>query len=278
LNALEDKLRGGSELLIVSRDRELLGSVERLLAGSSWRRFVLRQADDITTALDTAARRPVRAVLLDMELANAAWMQTLLRLKQALPNIPVVALGDPADVDTGVLALRSGAQDVVSRTGLSELVLERTIRFATERQRREQCLREYIRDLNVTQGQLHALLQTAADGHIVVDDEGTILYANPAAETLFGRDESDLRGGSFGFPVIGQDFEVIEIFCRGRGLVTAEMRVARTQWDGDPAHVISLRDVSARHVPPPPVQGTDLAVSRDARRGAERAAAGSTQP
>jgi len=233
-------------LLIVSRDRRAVKRIRRLLSDNSWRRFVIRQADGIDTALKTLAREPADAVLLDLELPNDSGMQTLMKLRQALPGLPVIALGDYSNVGLGVLALRQGAQDVMPRNGGDLFTLVRSIRFAIERQRREHSLHEYIRELNVTQGQLHALLQTDADGHIVVDEQGTILYANPAAERLFGRDEADLRGSPFGFPVIGQDLAVIDLFRKGGLPVTVEMRVAQAQWDADLASVISLRDVTAR--------------------------------
>jgi len=233
------------QLFVISCDRRLVKRVDHLLSGSSWRAFERRHSDDLDAALRTLSRKPAELVLLDLELPGDRGMQTLVKLRQALSRVPVIALTDSSDVGRGVLALRHGAQDCIPRMRLKEAALTRSIRFAVERQRREQSLCEYIRELNATQGQLHALLQTNADGHVVVDEEGAILYANPAAELLFGRDEADLRGSSFGFPVAGQDLELIDIFRKGES-VTVEMRVARSRWNGESAFVVSLRDVSAR--------------------------------
>jgi PAS domain-containing protein len=84
------------------------------------------------------------------------------------------------------------------------------------------------------------------DGMIVLDADGVILFANPAAVQLFGAEGGDLVGVQFGHPLIGgRSFEV-ELPSAGQARI-AELRVADIEWQGRPAFLASLRDTTERH-------------------------------
>ena len=82
------------------------------------------------------------------------------------------------------------------------------------------------------------------DGIIVVDQAGIVLYANAAAETLFGRPGSALVGQVFGYP-LADDVGEIEI-TRGDDILWAEMRVTEVEHAGERVILVALRDVTAR--------------------------------
>ena len=93
---------------------------------------------------------------------------------------------------------------------------------------------------------LHRILQDAPDGVVVLCGEGTVRYANVASGRLFGCHCRDLVGISFGFPLTAAETTDIDI-PRGNGeWGVAEMRVADTEWDGAPAYIALLRDVTER--------------------------------
>lgn len=99
--------------------------------------------------------------------------------------------------------------------------------------------------LQSSEERFHNIINKSADGIVVVDGVGDILFANPAAESLFDRSAADLLGRSFGFPVVaGKDTE-IEIVLPGR-IIVAAMRVVETQWEGKDACLATLRDVTDR--------------------------------
>jgi len=92
---------------------------------------------------------------------------------------------------------------------------------------------------------LSAILEMNADGIVIVDTEGLILYVNPAAEKLFGKKEEDLLGYPFGFPVLSDESKDI-IIRQGNTLVDVALRVAHVQWKQKPAFQLSLRDITER--------------------------------
>jgi signal transduction histidine kinase len=85
-----------------------------------------------------------------------------------------------------------------------------------------------------------------ADGIIVVNGEGIIRFANPAAERLFARPSRELVGTYFGVPAVSAESAEIDV-VRPRGdTVTVELRVVDSEWEGEPAHLASLRDITDR--------------------------------
>ena len=85
-----------------------------------------------------------------------------------------------------------------------------------------------------------------ADGVVLVGMDGVIRFANPAAEALFGRPAPDLVGTDLGFPAVSGETAEVEV-VRPRGeTVTAELRVVDTDWEGQPARLVSIRDVTDR--------------------------------
>lgn len=83
------------------------------------------------------------------------------------------------------------------------------------------------------------------DGMMVLDGEGVILFANPAAEELFGSESGDLIGVQFGQPVLGGQCFEVELPGEGDARV-AELRVAEIEWEGQAAFLASLRDMTDR--------------------------------
>jgi PAS domain-containing protein len=78
------------------------------------------------------------------------------------------------------------------------------------------------RTLPTDQEQLRRLLNYLPDGVLLLDPEGCVLFANPAAERLFGYTPATMIGNILGFPVVEGGTE-IEIPQTGGGLRTAEI-------------------------------------------------------
>ena len=90
------------------------------------------------------------------------------------------------------------------------------------------------------------ILTRNVDGVMVVDDEGVLRFLNPAAENMLGRKAEDLFGHQVGFPLVIGEATEVDIFRGGSDSAVAEMRVVATEWDGQPARLASLRDVTER--------------------------------
>jgi signal transduction histidine kinase len=84
-----------------------------------------------------------------------------------------------------------------------------------------------------------------ADGIVVVDRDGIVRFANPATRALLGVAAGQLAGRLFGFPlVVGATTEVDVV--DGSGTTVVEMRTVEMVWQGEPAYLCSLRDITDR--------------------------------
>jgi signal transduction histidine kinase/DNA-binding response OmpR family regulator len=98
------------------------------------------------------------------------------------------------------------------------------------------------------QSEVRFLVEKNADGIIVVDEDGVVLFANPAAEKLFGRPVAQLVGSPIGIPFIDGDTAEIAIHRPDGTHADAEIRIVETVWNHRPARLATLRDISARRV------------------------------
>lgn len=94
---------------------------------------------------------------------------------------------------------------------------------------------------------LRTIIESLADGIVIVDPRGAIRFTNPAAARLFNRTPEGLVGTMLGSPLIEGEATEMEIVQRGGGeVVYAELRTVKTQWEGETAELVSLRDVTDR--------------------------------
>ena len=114
-----------------------------------------------------------------------------------------------------------------------------TVRDITERKQAEERLR-------TAHDKVDTLVQLSADGLIVLDQDGIILFLNPAAAEILGQEQDELLGKQFGHPLIpGSDTE-IELLSNSREDRVVELLGRETEWNGQTALLVSLRDITKR--------------------------------
>lgn len=99
---------------------------------------------------------------------------------------------------------------------------------------------------SVDQTDVKFLVQKNADGIVVVDSDGRVVFANPAAEAMFGRSADTLIGSQIGVPLVVGETAEVSIRRPGGDQVDAEVRCVDTAWDRRAARLASFRDISAR--------------------------------
>jgi len=117
---------------------------------------------------------------------------------------------------------------------------------------------------------LRAIIESLADGIVIVDRRGVIRFGNPAAARLFTRSPDALVGTPLGTPLTAGETTEMEIVRRGGGeVVYAELRVVTIDWEGEDVELVSLRDITDRKYADE--RSRQLAHERDARLEAEAA-------
>jgi len=91
----------------------------------------------------------------------------------------------------------------------------------------------------------HNVVQRSSDGVVVVCGDGRVCFANGAASGLLGRAPTDLEGGHAPFDVSVDEPQELRIGAPPDGRVV-EVHATDTEWDGRPARLALLRDVTDR--------------------------------
>lgn len=97
--------------------------------------FALERVGTLQAGLDRLAKGDVGAVLLDLHLPDSRGVDTVVRLREHDPAVPLVVFTVAGDERTALAALQAGAQDYLVKDELSGGLLRRSIRYAIERRR-----------------------------------------------------------------------------------------------------------------------------------------------
>lgn len=97
--------------------------------------YQLIRATDLAGAVALAVGKPPEIILLDLNLPDASGIDSLKRLKELCPEIPIIVLTGDDDERLAMAAVRAGAQDYLVKGRVDSWTLLRTIRHSLERHR-----------------------------------------------------------------------------------------------------------------------------------------------
>jgi diguanylate cyclase (GGDEF)-like protein/PAS domain S-box-containing protein len=99
--------------------------------------------------------------------------------------------------------------------------------------------------LRASEERLRQILDSNPDGMLVLNEQREVLYANPRARTLL--EYEYLRGQTFDYTLaIGESIEV-DVVRQSGSVVVVEILAIETDWAGQRAYVVSMRDVTERN-------------------------------
>ena len=108
-------------------------------------RFTVESAGRLDTGLKRLSVERYELVLLNLSLPDSKGMTTLQKVRKQAPHVPVIVQGPMTDESLAVNTLKQGAQDYLPKSEMNASLLTRSIRYAIERQR----LLEEIRNLSL---------------------------------------------------------------------------------------------------------------------------------
>ena len=167
--------------------------VEALKAGGfvpEYERVCTRPALD--TALDA---RTWDLVVSDYSMPQLNGLQVLDRVRERRPELPFVLVSGAVGQETAVAAMKSGAGDYIMKDDLTRLVPAVRRELAEAGGRRARRLAES--NLRASETLLNSIVNTAADGIIVIDESGMLEFVNAAIERMFGWKPLEVIGRNF---------------------------------------------------------------------------------
>ncbi len=107
----------------------------------------LRQEQRLGDALRGIADDTPDLVLLDLSLPDSSGLDTIRRVREAAPDLPIVVLTGLTDQSVALQAVQAGAQDYLLKNELSPELLGRAVHYALDRMRGELQNRRLADDL-----------------------------------------------------------------------------------------------------------------------------------
>ena len=118
--------------------------IERAFSKNTYFSYNLRRATTIAEAARLLGERPYSVVLLDYSLPDSVGFDGLSRIRDIVPNVPVIMVTAYADEDAALESMERGAQDWLSKSIVTPQSLLRATRYAIQRQYLENMKSEFI--------------------------------------------------------------------------------------------------------------------------------------
>jgi diguanylate cyclase (GGDEF)-like protein/PAS domain S-box-containing protein len=146
--------------------------------------FALEIAATLAAALDRLRRPGINVILLELTLPDSIGLTTFLRLQPKCGDVPIVLLVGMNDEELGTEAVERGALDYLVKQQVVSNLLEKTLRYATERTHTMLALR-------ASEARYRELYENVVAGVFQSTPDGKFMSANPALVKLLGYESED---------------------------------------------------------------------------------------
>ncbi|MFP4101693.1 ATP-binding protein [Coleofasciculus sp.] len=235
-----------AKILLIEDDKDDAFLLRRLLQKAQSITVDIEQAETLEQAINCLQQQSYDIILLDLFLPYTKGLDTFSSLSSHSPHIPIIVLSGLADQDIALAAVQAGAQDYLVKGQFDSHLLSRSIRYGIERQHLSLRLKQQNQELQAKEAQLRTIISQNADGMVMINPQGTIVFANPAAESLLGCPADELNAAVLGFPFTSQETTELTIQQPSGDSVIVEMRLVQMNWNSESAYLASLRDITPR--------------------------------
>ncbi len=161
--------------------------IQQMLDEAKDAAFHLDWADTLSDGLDRVTEGGVDVILLDLNLPESRGVETFSRAHQAYPLVPIIPLTGLDDEELAAKLVRAGAQDYLVKGEVGTDLLTSAIRYAIERKKAEQALRE-------SEKRYRSLFESTGTAIVLLEKDFTIHLANSEFEKLTGYSKDELEG------------------------------------------------------------------------------------
>jgi len=172
-----------ASILVVDDEKIIRDGCERILLKEGWQ---VKTASSGAEGLEHLKASPFDLLLLDLKMPGLSGMEMLQQVKELYPEVIVIVITGYATVESAVAAMKAGAYDFISKPFLPDqlrIVVRRALEkkaleWEAELLRRER--EKGLRKIAEEKSKIKTIIQSMADGVLVIDHEGHIVLYNPA--------------------------------------------------------------------------------------------------
>jgi diguanylate cyclase (GGDEF)-like protein/PAS domain S-box-containing protein len=145
----------------------------------------------LSPSLERLHEKKIWAIFANLSLPDSQGLDTIDKLLQAAPGVPILVMGGAEDEDLSTEALRRGAKDYLLEGHIDAYSFGRAIRNMAERKTAEEVLFIEKERASVT-------LNSIGDAVLSTDILGNVTYLNVVAEKMTGWTSAEALGRPFG--------------------------------------------------------------------------------
>jgi diguanylate cyclase (GGDEF)-like protein/PAS domain S-box-containing protein len=203
-------------VLLITRDRNLTTRLTKSLSDFSGDALTIEFVDRVSEATQRLKQSEgIGAVIVDWDLPTTRGFESLLVLMTAAPQLPIIIVGDDANLLQQMNLVEHGAQDYLLKRRLDADTLVGTVHSAIARKSREGIL---FCDKECAQVTLNSI----GDAVLSTDGNWRITFLNPIAERLIGWTYAEASGRQ-----LTEVFQVIDATTRERIVPCLEFEVEK---------------------------------------------------
>ncbi|WP_088242388.1 PAS domain S-box protein [Calothrix rhizosoleniae] len=201
--------------------QELLGEVPSV-------QCQLTSVERLDKALQILKQESFDVILVDLTLPDSNGLETFVTLHNQVPAIPIIVQTGLNDETLAMGAMQQGAQDYLVKGQVSGDLLVRCMRYAMERQRAEEALRQ-------SEERFRSLSASAPIGIYQTDADGICIYTNELWQEISGLTLEESLGRAWVKCIHPEDQEMVtniwNQFIHGGGEFSLEFRFLTSQGD-----------------------------------------------
>src|SRR6202521_1942932 len=152
----------------------------------------------LSQGVERLREKTIWAIFASLSLPDSQGLDTIDRLLQAAPGVPILVMGRAEDEDLSTEALRRGAKDYLLNGHISTYSFGRAIRNMAERKTAEEVL-------SIEKERASVTLNSIGDAVLSTDIAGNVTYLNVVAEKFTGWTCAEALGRP-----LGEVFQIID--------------------------------------------------------------------
>jgi two-component system, sensor histidine kinase and response regulator len=175
------------KILLIESDSQAAGLITELLAKAKRVRFEVERVDTVDQGLSRLKSGGIHTILIDIANSSCDAPAAIAQVREAAPDVAVVALCDLLNETLAARAVAGGAQDYLVKDELEPGVLEHAVRYALARKRADD-------DLRHSEARYRSLVESLPLNMFRKDLEGRLVYANQNYQHEIGLPWEKLSG------------------------------------------------------------------------------------
>jgi len=183
--------------------------------------YVLIVEGNLRKGLLRLAKEKPDVILLDLGLPDSQGMDTFSKVHSQAADVPIVILTGLAEIEIAVEAVKAGAQDYLVKGDVFDSMLRRSLRYAIERKRVEEQLRE-------SEKRYHLVFENSGTANTIFDIECRVILQNSSSQKLTTPMDAV---GKTALEIFGPDQGIIVTERMSRVLSSGKAEVFESKFD-----------------------------------------------